>query len=119
MEDLLAEIRNLDPYEACLRGINFSKCKQSAWEKTTHQRLELSVNAVPGSGSNHLLYQTRDGFLVFEQEESKARFMMDPIDIVLSKKLIEGFDNEQAFYIGLFAGKRVMRIERLNRSDVS
>lgn len=104
-------LNGLHPMQGCLIGIEYAKILRIGGmnQGMNEKRHEKFTSPVHRYGNNKVLYQDRKGLVGFECRENKQQFLMDPREIALSRKLIEEFDVSQSFYIGLWAGIKLLK----------
>jgi len=98
----------LHPTQACYLGIEYAKYINKNPTSGTNKNAKAR-EIVCRYGTYIISYQDRNGMVCFCDQETNQQFFMDPRDIALSEDLIEYFDASQAFYIGLFAGKKLQK----------
>ncbi|PJE14245.1 hypothetical protein [Legionella sp.] len=111
----------LHPIQSCFVGIEYSKTSLTTrnfnFLAQSTKKIMKNLYAVNRYGNNKLLYQDREGNLGFKSKD-KDDVLMDPRDIVLSQSLIEEFDADQAFCIGILAGIRFVKFSTQDRKRI-
>jgi hypothetical protein len=105
-------LHGLHPAQACYIGTEYSKHLKKAKSLTEHPDNQKSTSknySVCRYGTYELCYQDRKGNVGFTNPDTEESFIMDPCDMVVSEELIKKFDAAQAFYIGLFAGLKLIK----------
>ena len=99
---------SLHPIQSAYIGIEYAKhIKQHEIGMDAHR--ESGIELLSRYGFYALNYQNRKGNICFTDIKEQKTIIMDPRDIILSEKLISGFDASQAFFIGLSAGRKLDR----------
>jgi hypothetical protein len=105
-------LHGLHPTQACYIGTEYARHLKKAnfsAEHPSEQKTRSKSYAVRRYGAYELCYQDHKGNVGFSNPTTEEIFLMDPRDMVISEELIKKFDAAQAFYIGLFAGLKLIR----------
>jgi len=109
----------LHPAQACYIGMEYAeifyKNQNHSTEKMNMKKFErISFSRY---GVYNILYLDREGNIAFFNKKTKEEYLMNPKDIALREELINRFDAQQAFYIGLNAGFKLKSSVKKQRKN--
>lgn len=111
--DIVADIDilySLHPIQACFIGIEYSLFLKKNPNASLNIKQKANQYKIGRYGTFEVIYERR-GQIGFINQITKEDFLMDPFDIALSKRLIQEFDAQYAFYIGFLAGSKIDNIK--------
>lgn len=100
----------LHPLQACFIGIESAKfIKANNLDIRSHIKKINAMNkhVIHNYGILKVKYQDRKGDICFINSDTNEEHVMSPKDIAFSDNIIRKFHAEQAFFIGMCAGKKI------------
>lgn len=106
-------ISSLSSLDACTLGVfyGFNLKKMGAIKNVNYPLL-----CINNEGKYRLHYEAQDGKICFINIKTKEETLQCPIDIAKDYRLIDEFDPTQACYIGILAGLRTRKMEKISKT---